>query len=44
MEAGKIETTRETQRDIKRYGLLALGILIVGTLVLLLRKRREELG
>lgn len=43
-EASKIETTRETQKDIKRYGLLALGILIIGTLVLLFRKRREELG
>lgn len=43
-EADKIQTTKETKQDIKKYGLIALGIIIIGVLLLLFRKRREELG
>jgi hypothetical protein len=43
-EADKIETAKETKQDIKRYGFIALGIIIFGALLLLFRKRRDELG
>lgn len=43
-EADKIETTKETKQDIRKYGLVALGIIILGALLLFLRKRRDELG
>lgn len=44
LEAEKIEVTKETKQDIKKYGLLALGIIVVGAILLLIRRRREELG
>lgn len=43
-EADKLRTTKETTRDITKYALIGVGILVIAGLLFLFMRRREELG
>jgi uncharacterized protein (DUF1778 family) len=42
-DVSKLKTTKETKSDITQYGLVAVAVLVIVGLVLLFRKKREEL-
>lgn len=43
-DAGKLKATKETRGSLTKYGLAAVGIIVVAGLLLFVLRRREELG
>lgn len=44
MDVNKLQASKETKSNLMKYGLVAAAIIFLAGLILLIRKRREELG